>query len=31
MMASVDGRIAGTDEWPVSADGRREYERIHES
>jgi hypothetical protein len=30
MMASVDGRIV-TDDWPLSADGRRQYEQIHES
>ena len=28
MMASVDGRIV-TDGWPVSAEGRRQYELIH--
>ena len=31
MMASVDGRIAGTDDWPQSANGRREYESIHDA
>lgn len=31
MMASVDGRIAGTDDWPQSDTGRREYELIHDS
>jgi 2,5-diamino-6-(ribosylamino)-4(3H)-pyrimidinone 5'-phosphate reductase len=30
MIASVDGRIL-TDGWPLSEDGRREYERVHES
>ncbi|HET6764925.1 MAG TPA: dihydrofolate reductase family protein, partial [Longimicrobiaceae bacterium] len=30
MIASVDGRIL-TDGWPLSAEGRREYERVHES
>ena len=30
MMASVDGRIV-VDGWPMSAEGRREYERVHES
>jgi 2,5-diamino-6-(ribosylamino)-4(3H)-pyrimidinone 5'-phosphate reductase len=30
MLASVDGRIL-TDGWPLSAEGRREYERVHES
>jgi hypothetical protein len=28
MMASVDGRIV-VDGWPVSDEGRREYERVH--
>jgi riboflavin biosynthesis pyrimidine reductase len=31
MMASVDGRIAATDDWPLSTNGRRQYEQIHES
>lgn len=31
MMASIDGRIAGTDDWPQSANGRRQYEQIHET
>jgi 2,5-diamino-6-(ribosylamino)-4(3H)-pyrimidinone 5'-phosphate reductase len=30
MIASVDGRIL-TDGWPLSREGRREYERVHES
>jgi riboflavin biosynthesis pyrimidine reductase len=30
MMTSVDGRIV-TDEWPLSDEGRQEYERIHET
>lgn len=30
MMASVDGRIV-TDGWPLHADGRRQYEEIHNS
>ena len=30
MMASLDGRIL-TDGWPLSADGRRQYEQVHES
>jgi riboflavin biosynthesis pyrimidine reductase len=30
MMASVDGRIL-TDGWPQSAEGRRQYEVVHES
>jgi 2,5-diamino-6-(ribosylamino)-4(3H)-pyrimidinone 5'-phosphate reductase len=30
MVASVDGRIL-TNGWPLSAEGRREYERVHES
>jgi len=30
MMASVDGRIV-TDGWPQSAEGRRQYELVHES
>lgn len=30
MMASVDGRIL-TDGWPQSAEGRRQYELVHES
>jgi riboflavin biosynthesis pyrimidine reductase len=30
MMASVDGRIV-VDRWPISAEGRREYERVHAS
>lgn len=29
MVASVDGRIA-TDGWPLSAEGRRQYELVHE-
>jgi riboflavin biosynthesis pyrimidine reductase len=29
MMASIDGRIV-TDGWPLSADGRRQYELVHE-
>ncbi|AHG89463.1 bifunctional deaminase-reductase domain protein [Gemmatirosa kalamazoonensis] len=28
MMASVDGRIV-TDGWPLSAEGRRQYEQVH--
>jgi len=28
MMASVDGRVV-VDRWPVSAEGRREYEQVH--
>lgn len=31
MMASVDGRIAGTDDWPQSANGRKQYELIHQT
>ena len=31
MMASVDGRIAGTDDWPQSAHGRKQYELIHQT
>lgn len=31
MMASLDGRIAGTDDWPQSPNGRRAYEQIHAS
>ena len=30
MMASVDGRIV-TEGWPLSEDGRRQYEQVHES
>src|SRR5829696_9233509 len=30
MMSSVDGRIV-TDGWPQSAEGRRQYEVVHES
>jgi riboflavin biosynthesis pyrimidine reductase len=30
MMASVDGRIL-TDGWPLSDEGRRQYEQVHES
>jgi riboflavin biosynthesis pyrimidine reductase len=30
MIASLDGRIL-TDGWPLSDEGRREYERVHES
>ncbi|HEX6748265.1 MAG TPA: RibD family protein [Longimicrobium sp.] len=30
MLASVDGRIV-VDRWPISAEGRREYERVHAS
>lgn len=30
MMSSVDGRIL-TDGWPLSAEGRRQYELVHES
>ncbi|HLM66806.1 MAG TPA: RibD family protein [Longimicrobium sp.] len=30
MMASVDGRIL-TDGWPLSGEGRRQYEQVHES
>ena len=30
MMASVDGRIV-TDGWPMSAEGRRQYELVHET
>lgn len=30
MIASLDGRIL-TDGWPLSPEGRREYERVHES
>lgn len=30
MMASVDGRIL-TDGWPLSKEGRRQYEQIHQS
>jgi 2,5-diamino-6-(ribosylamino)-4(3H)-pyrimidinone 5'-phosphate reductase len=30
MIASVDGRIL-TDGWPLSTDGRRQYEVVHES
>jgi riboflavin biosynthesis pyrimidine reductase len=30
MIASLDGRIL-TDGWPLSDDGRREYEAVHES
>lgn len=30
MIASVDGRIV-TGGWPLSPEGRREYERVHES
>lgn len=29
MMASVDGRIL-TDGWPLSGEGRRQYEQVHE-
>ena len=29
MIASLDGRIL-TDGWPLSAEGRRQYERVHE-
>lgn len=29
MIASVDGRIL-TDGWPLSEEGRRQYERVHE-
>ncbi|HVG44351.1 MAG TPA: hypothetical protein VM890_06450, partial [Longimicrobium sp.] len=29
MIASLDGRIL-TDGWPLSGEGRREYERVHE-
>jgi len=29
MLASVDGRIL-TDGWPLSKEGRREYERVHD-
>ena len=29
MMTSLDGRIV-TDGWPLSADGRRQYEQVHE-
>lgn len=28
MMASVDGRIV-VDRWPISAEGRRQYEQVH--
>lgn len=28
MMASIDGRIV-TDGWPISPEGRREYEQVH--
>jgi len=30
MMASVDGRIV-VDRWPITPEGRREYERVHAS
>jgi 2,5-diamino-6-(ribosylamino)-4(3H)-pyrimidinone 5'-phosphate reductase len=30
MLGSVDGRIL-TDGWPLSKEGRRQYERVHES
>lgn len=30
MLGSVDGRIL-TDGWPLSSEGRRQYERVHES
>lgn len=30
MMATVDGRIV-TDDWPISDEGRRQYEQVHES
>ena len=30
MLASADGRIV-VDRWPISAEGRREYERVHAS
>jgi riboflavin biosynthesis pyrimidine reductase len=30
MMASIDGRIV-VDEWPLSAEGRRQYELVHAS
>jgi riboflavin biosynthesis pyrimidine reductase len=30
-MASVDGRIADTEAWPLSAEARGEYEFVHES
>src|SRR5947209_1933081 len=30
MMSSVDGRIV-TDGWPLSPEGRRQYELVHES
>lgn len=30
MMASLDGRIL-TDGWPISGEGRRQYEQVHES
>jgi hypothetical protein len=30
MIASVDGRI-GTGGWPLSAEGRRQYELVHAS
>jgi 2,5-diamino-6-(ribosylamino)-4(3H)-pyrimidinone 5'-phosphate reductase len=30
MIASLDGRIL-TDGWPLSAEGRRQYEQVHES
>lgn len=30
MMASVDGRIV-VDRWPITPEGRREYERVHNS
>jgi 2,5-diamino-6-(ribosylamino)-4(3H)-pyrimidinone 5'-phosphate reductase len=30
MMASVDGRVV-TDRWPMSTEGRRQYELVHES
>ncbi len=30
MIASVDGRIV-TDGWPLSAEGRRQYEQVHAS
>jgi riboflavin biosynthesis pyrimidine reductase len=29
MMSSVDGRIV-TDDWPLSSDGQRQYELVHE-
>ena len=30
MMASIDGRIV-TEGWPMSAEGRRQYEQVHET